>query len=59
MFGVAFGSLFRHEPLTGTLVGSTALVGLGIYLVSQGRATPVIPALASEEQEIEGGERGA
>jgi drug/metabolite transporter (DMT)-like permease len=40
IFGVLAGNLMRHEPVTVTLAGSTALVGLGIYLVAQARVIP-------------------
>jgi drug/metabolite transporter (DMT)-like permease len=40
IFGVASGMIFLNEQLTFTLAGSTALVGLGIYLVTQGRVPP-------------------
>jgi drug/metabolite transporter (DMT)-like permease len=40
IFGVASGMMFLNERLTFTLAGSTALVGLGIYLVTRGRVAP-------------------
>jgi drug/metabolite transporter (DMT)-like permease len=40
LFGVAAGHLLLGEPLTWNLAGSTALVGLGIYLVARGKPAP-------------------
>jgi drug/metabolite transporter (DMT)-like permease len=44
LFGVASSMMFLNERLTFTLAGSTALVGLGIYLVTQARVAPSPPA---------------
>ena len=40
IFGVASSMMFLNERLTDTLAWSTALVGLGIYLVTRARVAP-------------------
>ena len=37
LFGIALGTLIRHEPITWTLVVGSAAVGLGIYLAASDR----------------------
>jgi drug/metabolite transporter (DMT)-like permease len=43
IFGVAFGTLLKGEPLTWPLAVGGGLVGLGIYLVASGRSRPPTP----------------
>ncbi len=37
LFGIALGTLIRHEPITLPLVVGSAAVGLGIYLAASDR----------------------
>lgn len=56
IFGVAFATLLKGEPMTWPLAVGGGMVGLGIYLVASGRSTPPPPAEGGDPAE---GPRGA